>query len=79
MFDDRTGAGNPVRIALSGAAGDSQQHFPEEAPRAAEELSTIAAAQGFPEAASCASDPTLPKTNHPITGAQLPHKKWQRT
>ena len=32
MFDDSTKPGNPGGIMLSGAEGDSQQHFPEEAP-----------------------------------------------
>ena len=32
MFDDRKYVGNPDRITYCGAAGDNQQHFPEEAP-----------------------------------------------
>ena len=36
MCDVRKGRGKPGRITGCGAAGDSQQHFPEEAPNAVE-------------------------------------------
>ena len=34
MFDDSAKSRNPGEIVLSGAAGESQQHFPNEAPNA---------------------------------------------
>ena len=33
MFDDRKATGNPGRITCCGAQGESQQQFPDEAPR----------------------------------------------